>query len=76
MKKSNWLIDLFKKKTPSGGLVTKPEPVVQSCSCDTDKYSVCVYPKGWFQGEPLEFKNLCKQCIKTECDNGAFVEFL
>jgi len=70
-----WLTNLFKTKTPSGGLKTEPE--VNSCLCDTEmKYSVCVYPNGWFQGEPLEFKNLCKTCIKEVCDNGAFVEFL
>jgi hypothetical protein len=47
-----WLTDLFKTKTTPPGVV-KPEPEVRSCSCDTDKYSVCVYPKD-VCCEPLE----------------------
>jgi hypothetical protein len=69
-----WITKLFKTKTPQGGVVrTKTE--VRSCSCDTDKYSVCIYPVD-LTCEPLEYRNLCKACIKAECEAGSFVEFL
>ena len=69
-----WFFNLFKTKTTPPGVV-KPEPEVHSCSCDTEKYSVCVFPTDSCC-EPLEFKNLCKACIKAECEKGNFVEFL